>query len=118
LLDASQLSDVRFYPYGYHWLVAPDFQPSDVAAAQLVPDQRGGVAVLITFTDHGAAVFRRIAIAAAENVGAMNQIALFSGSEIFSAPQVLRAPDGPQTEVSGPFTLEQAAQIAVDIAPG
>jgi preprotein translocase subunit SecD len=116
-MDSAQVGDVRYYPNGYHWLVTPDFRPSDVVSAQVVVSPTGGYAIDIHLTDNGAAVFRRLANAAAANTGALNQIALFAGSDVVSASQVISVPSGNETEITGPFNAQQAAQIAVDISP-
>lgn len=121
LINASQTTDDRFYPSGYHWRVSPDLQPGDVVSTALVSGQAGQVAIDITLTDKGAAALRAIAEAAAgaPQGSATNRIAFFSGADVVSAPQVLSPPNGNITEITTDgLTLQQAAQVAVDLAPG
>jgi hypothetical protein len=120
LLNSAQLADPRFYPPGFHWLIVADLTPADVLSAHLVNVVNSGVAVDVAFTPGGAAAFRRVAQAAlsAPQGSPANRIAVFSGRDVVWAPGVISPPTGNETEVTGGFTLAQAAQIAVDIAPG
>jgi len=76
--------------------------------AKVAIDQYGKPAVSITFDNDGARVFERIT---GENVG--NQLAIVLDGVVHSAPRIQDRISGGSAQITGNFTHEEAARLAI-----
>ena len=109
---------------GYHWKIDDALDASDVTSADVGTDQKGGIAVNITFNDAGATEWNKITTAAyaftQQNPSApppQAQVAIFLDKDIITAP-VVQQPSSNQTQITGGFTSAQAQTLASDISAG
>jgi SecD/SecF fusion protein len=124
LYEPKQFNNPVFYPSGYHWLIDPKLDASDVTSATVGTDQNTGqIAVQISFNSAGAEEWAKIT-QAAYNVYTTNpsspmaQVAIFLDNEVLTAPDVVQGGQSNNTQITGNFTPQSAQTLASQISSG
>lgn len=97
-------------------LAAAELTGAEVASVEAA-DSMGGVDVLITLTDQGAAAFADLTSRLMALPDPQNQLAIVVAGEVQNAPSVQARIDGGALVISG-FTTEAEAQAAIDSITG
>lgn len=97
-------------------LAAAELTGDQVSSVEAV-DSVGGVDVIVTLTDQGAAAFADLTSRLVALPDPQNQLAIVVGGEVQNAPAVQARIDGGQLVISG-FTTAAEAQAVVDSIAG
>jgi hypothetical protein len=118
LYDPAEFGNPLLYPPGYHWKIDRGVGPHGIQAVAVVQDRQSHQwAITLRFTPAAAARWAADTQAAYQQPQGtpFNRMAIFVGSQIVWAPQVI-TPGGADVEITANWSTQaQAVQVAAAI---